>query len=802
MKKTAQVIILILILLFVGIRIYIHHPLPKYTGEMSIGTIQSPVDVYTDEYGVPHIFAENESDLFFTAGYIAARDRLFQMSMVAYAVRGELSSALGDDYIDSDIYLRTWRINAVSKKIEQNLDPNTYLTLSTFCDGINARIKELGKNLPIEFKIMGIKPLLWEPSDVIGYARMMAHELQSSWKTEVVYGAIVENFGLEKFKDIYPNYSEDQPTIAHLKTNTSLTPIYTSVMKNEQKVRDLLGFSSPFYGSNNWVVSGSKTQSGKPLLANDPHLEFLQPPRWYEMHLKGGEINVSGICIAGIPVPIIGQNENCAWGFTNVMIDDVDFFVEKTDPKYPNKYLSGDQWLDMELIEESIPLKGGGDTTIIIRTTKHGPIISDIHPMLKESSSTVSMAWTGHWETNEMTAFFGLNKMKNWNDFTETVKSFGVPGQNMVYADVDGNIGWRPAVYIPIRKNGSSLLPRPGHDPSFDWKGKVPFDEMPFILNPKKGFISTANNKTIGDEFPYYISGLWADPSRASRIEEMLEYKNELSMEDMKEIQLDMTSNFAIETVHYFLETETGDESGNLKKAYNFLKNWDGHEGIDSPAALVFNSAFIQLVKNVYGDELDLLGDGYLESFIGLKYIHSRNLRDLLSEGTSTWFDDINTTDYIETRDDILRKSIIMAVREIESLVGHNVSNWKWGRVHTLTHPHVLGKIKILDWLFGFNVGPYEQGGSDKTPRAAGYSTSKPYIETAGASMRRIVDFNNLNETQFIIPTGQSGLYNSPHYDDQADLFQKGLYRTTWFDEDHIRSAKNFRHLKLIPDHK
>ncbi|MBL7014337.1 MAG: penicillin acylase family protein [Candidatus Marinimicrobia bacterium] len=800
MKKAIQALLLIFLLTFIGVRIYIHHPLPQYTGKKSVPSITKPVDVFTDEFGVPHIFAENESDLFFTAGYIAARDRLFQMSMVAFAVRGELSSALGDDFIDSDIYLRTWRINAVSKRVEKSLDSETYNILSTFCDGINTRINELGKNLPIEFKVMGIKPLYWKPSDVIGYARLMAHELQSSWKTEVVYGAIVENYGLEKFKDIYPNYSDDQPIIANLLKRKDLTPLYTSVMKNENKVRNLLGFSSPYYGSNNWVISGNKTESGEPLLANDPHLEFLQPPRWYEMHLKGGRFNVSGICIAGIPVPIIGQNENCAWGFTNVMIDDVDFFVEKTDPNNPNKYLSGDQWLDMELIQETIPLKDGSDTTIVIRITKHGPVISDIHPLLKSGNTTVSMAWTGHWETNEMNTFLGLNKMKNWDDFTETVKSYGVPGQNMIYADKEGNIGWRPAVFIPIRQEGSSLLPRPGHDPNYDWKGKVPFEEMPFLYNPKKGFISTANNKTIGDEFPYYISGLWADPSRASRIEERLSSMENMTVDDMKSVQLDMTSNFAKETVHYFIETETGNETGSLKAAYAFLKKWDGHEGPESSAALIFNSAFIHLVKNVYGDELDLLGEGYLESFIGLKYIHSRNLRDLLSKGTSSWFDDVRTQDYIETKDDILRRSMEMAVIEIESLVGHNISNWKWGRVHTLTHPHVLGKIKILDWIFGFNVGPFEQGGSDKSPRAAGYSTSIPYIETAGASMRRIVDFSNLNQTQFILPTGQSGLYNSPHYDDQADMFQKGEYRTTWFDENYIRNADHFKHLKLVPE--
>ncbi|MBT3731725.1 MAG: penicillin acylase family protein [Candidatus Marinimicrobia bacterium] len=799
MKKTFQALFIISILTYIGIRIYLHHPLPKYTGNIKMEQLSKQVDVFTDKFGVPHIFAENENDLFFTAGYIAARDRLFQMTMVAHAVRGELASALGDEYIDSDIYLRTWRINAVSKKVEQKLDKETLNILSTFCDGINQRINELGKNLPIEFKIIGLKPLLWRPSDVIGYARLMAHELQSSWKTEIVFGAIAENFGMEKFLEIYPDDNDFTPTIASQLQNKSLSPFYTTILNNENKVRDLLGFSTPFYGSNNWVVHGSKTESGKPLLANDPHLGFMQPPRWYEMHLKGGDFNVSGICIAGIPVPIIGQNENCAWGFTNVMIDDVDFFVETTDENRPNQYLSGNQWLDMEIIEEIIPLKNGRDTTIVIRKTHHGPIVSDIHPLLKNGNTTVSMAWTGHWETNEMGTFLGLNKMKNWNDFTETVKSFGVPGQNMVYADVEGNIGWRPAVYIPIRKKGSSLLPRPGQDKSYDWKGKVPFEEMPYLYNPEKGFISTANNKTIGDEFPYYISGLWADPSRASRIEEMLKESDQLNVTDMKKIQLDLNSNFAKEITPYFLDAKTGKETGNLKKAYDYLENWDGVELAESAPALIFNAANIHLIKNLYGDELDLLGEGYLEAYIGLKYIHSRKLRSVLSSGNSSWFDDVETKDYIETKDDILRKSMKDAVLEIEASLGQNVSNWKWGRAHTLTHEHVLGKIKILDWLFGFNVGPFPQGGSDKTPRAGGYSTSDPYKETAGASMRRIVDFDDLNQTQFILPTGQSGLYNSPHYDDQAEMFQAGEYRTTWFDEDYIRKADHFRKLTLLP---
>lgn len=790
---TSGILFITVILVF-----WIHHPLPSYQGELTLSGLKSPVDVFTDEYGVPHVFAENEDDLFFTAGYLSGRERLFQLSTVALAVRGELSSALGDQYLGSDIYLRTWRIHNIAKQMVKSMEPKNKRIFESFCDGINYRIDEIKNDAPIEFKILGIDPPYWDPSIVAGYARMMAHEMQGSWEPEIVYGAVASYFGEDKLADLIPGYDKDKPTIAETSLK-HLKPVFDEIITQEFTIRDLFGNHNANIGSNNWVVSGKLTTSGKPLLANDPHLAYSQPPRWFEIHLKGGRFNVSGVCIAGIPIPVIGQNEHVAWGFTNSMVDDLDFFIETINPENPNEYRSGEKWLPVELVEETIPLKNGKDTTITIRITHHGPIISDIHELLKKKNVAMSMAWTGHWNTPEMDAWVSINNMKNWGDFSNGVKKFGVPGQNIVYADVKGNIGWRPAVYVPIRKQGSSMIPRPGEDPSFDWKGKIPFEKMPFLYNPEKGYISTANNKTIGDDFPYYISKLWADPSRIEQINRRLDSMDNMTVKKMKSIQLDQTSLFAQEVLPFIWLTETGEETGNLKRAYEFLKVWDGVENVDSEGALIFHATMRNLVLNLYGDELALLGKNYLEAYTGLKYLVHRRIREIFKTGESSWIDDITTPNHVETLNEIISKSVAEGIIELEESFGVNISNWKWGDAHSLTHPHMLSKVKLLDWLFGLSVGPFRSGGSDKSPNAGGYSFNKPYHQNAGASMRRIVDFGNMNETQFILPTGQSGIPSSPHYRDQAEMYHSGEYRTTWFDEDYIRTSKHFRHLILTP---
>ena len=777
---------------------WLRHPLPIHEGKIKIKSLKDSVNVYTYIYGVPHVFAGNEKDLFFAAGYIAARDRLFQLAMVSLAVRGGLASVLGPKYLKTDIYFRTWKIHDTAKLLIDNMDTKNKMIFENFCMGINHRIDEVMDDLPIEFKIMGFKPEYWDPSIVAGYTRMMAHEMSGSWKAEIVFGAVEEYFGREKLLELLPDELVDFPTIVG-ENKQNLLGLYNNVLNNEYVLRNLFGDFSADIGSNNWVVSPSRSETGHAFLANDPHLAFTQPPRWYEIHLSGGRFDVSGVCIAGIPLPVIGQNKRTAWGFTNSMVDDLDFFIEKINLKDSSKYMHGNEWLSIRTRDEVFSIKGQKDTVVTLRSTHHGPIISDVHNLLSKGDRVLSMSWTGHWVTNEMDAWVELTTMKNWEDFTNGVKKFGVPGQNIVYADVDGNIGWRPAVYIPIRKMGYSMVPRPGWDPTYDWEGRVPFEEMPFLLNPKKGFISTANNKTIDDSFPYYISGLWADPSRASRINDLLSTDKKMTLKDMKEIQLDLTSNFSKEILPHILDRGHTVTGAGAKRAIKFLRNWDHEESIDSEATLIFHSIVNEIINNIYKDELLLLGENYYMAYIGLKYITKRNLRSIIENGYSSWVDNINTKEHVETFIDIIDMSIHSGINKVIQKFGPNWSNWKWGSAHSLTHKHILGENKLLNYLFSLNIGPFLSGGSDVTPNAGGYSLNKGFKQTSGASMRRIVDFSNLDETQMIIPTGQSGLNNSPNYNDQAALYHSGAYRTTRFHKHNIVNDKTFMRLTLHP---
>lgn len=803
MKLVTKIGIAILSALLIALMffyLYFYYPLPLYEGEVEIEGLINPVEIYFDDYKVPHIYAGNEHDLFYAAGYITARERLFQMTITAAATEGRLSELFGEDAIERDIYLRTWGIPRMGKKAANKMHPDALEITQNFCKGINAYIGAIGNDLPVEFKMLGIKPLRWKPETVAGYERLMGHNLTFSWKLEIVMGQIAYMYGEEKLRELWPEYPEDHPIIVP-EAGKLFGLLWDAMSEQDRKLRDMIQTRGHQLGSNSWVISGSRTASGKPILANDPHLPFKQPATWYEMHLVGGRFNTSGACLAGIPVPILGQNEACAWGFTNLMVDDVDFYVERINPDNNNQYWHDGEWWNMAVREEVIKIKGGSEKIITIRETIHGPIISDIHPLLKEGEMVVSMRWGGHEVADEIYAIMQLNLMKNWDDFTEAAKNFSIPGQNVVYADTAGNIGWRPFVKIPIRKGGKNLIPVSGESSEWDWSGFVPFDEEPYLLNPERGIIITANNKVIDDSYPYYISNFWEDPSRAKRIWEMLGDRENITVPDIKEVQTDVVSPFAREIAPYFVNAfdEQQIDNNNLKYSIELLESWGGNHLPNSAEAVVFNAAFLRLLRNIYADEMDLIGEKCYKNWLSLPSMSFKNIRFILRKKYSSWFDNVKTTDITEEMNEILRLSLVEAVKDIENMLGKNPANWSWGKLHKLTHNHFIGKKSaLIDFFFGFNVGSFEQGGASTTVNNGEYLLYDPFDQVNGPSFRRIVDFSNLDETQFIIPTGQSGLPRSPHYDDQAPLYHSGKYRTTHFNESTIRST-GYKKLVLVP---
>ena len=765
-----------------------------YEGKIIDLDVDDTVEVYFDDYGVPSVFASNDSDMFKVAGYIGARDRLFQMSFMKYAYKGHLSLVLNDSLIVEDTFLRTLGFEKIAKKTLAKVPPSTLQHLQDTCFGINAYVQNLSpEDYPLEFKLIGVEKLpIFEPLDIVALSTMMAWELQGGWDSELFFGAINEQLGSEYLNEILPSYNDSFITIA---SNDVLLKSYKDFASNTKKIREILKTDRDGYGSNAWVVSGAKTDTGFPLLANDPHLSYGQPPWWYEIRLKSDNYNFGGYGLYGFPLPVIGHNDHIGWGFTNVMTDDMDFYIETLNED-KTKYMFDGEWKDLKIEQEVVSLKSGDKRTITIRSTHRGPIVSDIHPDAKGQSKAISFKWTEFDAFDETTALFMLAKATNWDEFSEASKLFGAPGQNWTYADKNGNIGWRPNSKIPIRLGAEKLIPFDGSTSKHDWTGYVPFDEMPYVYNPEKGYISNGNNKTIDDDYPYYISRYWADPSRGEQIDRRLKVNSKLGVEDMKSILNEITSPFAQEYSTLFNKNYTQGFTDKGDIMYNILNGWDGVESIDSDATVVFHAIYIQLIQNLFQDELQSFGDDSFETFYSLKYIRSLAIRSIFDGEATLWVDNVLTSKK-ETLNDIVNQSFDNAHDFLTKNYG-NPKELTWGDVHQVTYRHRLNGDPLVKRFINFSTGPFPMAGSGMTPRAASYSVSDPFDVRAGSSMRRVIDFSNFNNGFSILPTGQSGVFKSPHYRDQTSLYNKGKFKSFKFSESVIKEDSTMRRLIFV----
>ena len=777
----------LILVIFVSVYAYLRFTLPDYNGEIIVPGIIKPVDIIRDAYGMPHIYAQTDADAHFAVGYCMAQDRLFQMDLMRRAARGKLAEILGKDLVPVDRFFRTITAGKSFEEIAAAYKHETISAAKGYAAGVNYFIKHHKGPLPIEFTILGYAPQPWQPSDAVAIQYVMAQDLNTAFAVEMLHAAVIEKVGETMAQEIFPDYAEGYPTIVPPQGSTALEFLKTLNLARE--IRGTEGGGA----SNSWVVSGKKSATGKPILANDPHLGHRVPGIWYEAHIVSPSMNVSGALLPGIPFVIIGANEHVAWGFTNVMADDADFYIEKINPANPDQYEFMGRWEDMTIKAAVINVKDADVVKFKVRLTRHGPIIDEINKYKEPKNTALSMRWTAY-EVLHATPFYYLNTARSVDDIEKAAEHFKCPGQNWVYADDKGNIGFWAAVGIPMRDGFSGAVPVPGWDGKHEWKGYVPTEQQPHLKNPARGWIATANNKHVGDDYPYPISHYYTMPDRFVRIEEMITAKQKFDTQDFAKMQADFYVVLAKEWVPMMLASLSGKQfSENEKKAIAALKNWNFVAGTEDIAPTVFHATINAMAKNTFKKRL---GEDLYWQYLKNKDVVFNAMRNLIAAGQSRWFEDADTAE-VEGINDIIGKSFSEAIIYLEEKMGSNVDDWKWGDLHTLTLYHPFGKSSPLMGYF-MNIGPNPMGGSIATVNPQPYKLAEPWEGYHGASLRYIIDFANRKNSRRVIPAGISGNFMSPHYRDQAELWRTGKYRPFVLDRKSVEADARYT-LKMLP---
>ncbi|MCG8697399.1 MAG: penicillin acylase family protein, partial [Bacteroidales bacterium] len=539
-QKIGLVFIILTALILISVYIYrtsiLRGALPDYEVDMPVKALKETVKVYRDDAGVPHIYANNEHDLYVTTGYIMAQERLWQMDLLRRVTLGRLSEIFGDNMLKTDVLLRALDFGRKSTELIETMQEDELKCIQAFAEGVNAYIDDNIDNLPLEFSLLSYEPERWEVQHTLNLISYMAWDLKAGW-----FLPLIDRFKSEldsaHLADILPNLSAHKTTVYEGLDNAALPNMLSDLYPLEEMGLDVL------YGSNNWVVSGEKSETGMPLLANDMHLMHALPGIWVQMHqVVEGKLNVTGLAMPGAPVIVVGHNDSIAWGMTNTYVDNIDFYEEKINPDDSNTYLLDSNWVPFTYRNEEIKNSDGEIHHRTIKFTHRGAVISDFK---NTNNRVVSIKWIGSVESNEYRSIYRVNRANNWEDFKQSFKSFASISQNIAYADKEGNIGLYTCAGVPVRKRDLNLTILPGWTSEYDWQGIIPFEELPHAYNPASGMLSSANNKTVDDSYPYYICSWYSLPYRIDRIREMLASEQLHSVESFKAMQNDYTSKMA-----------------------------------------------------------------------------------------------------------------------------------------------------------------------------------------------------------------------------------------------------------------
>lgn len=801
-----------IILLVVWFRHTAVASLAQMDGVIAVSGLQAPVQVVRDVHGVPHLKAQSLHDLFFAQGYATAQDRLWQMDLTRRAVAGEMAEVFPGGpppahrpsrvdgpapptmtWVDYDKQQRILRLRSVADRVAAQLSPRDRAFFEAYAAGVNAYIARHKDNLPIEFHVLNYAPRPWTVSDSVLVGIGMSQLLNPQYETEYRREKIGEILSPELMADLYPtgswrdhapaddaaqaaNKTAQEQNSRDLKRQTAGFSCASAACKKSQTTLALRAVASlsllppadPICkaclpGSNDWVVSGAHTVSGKPLLSNDMHLPHRVPGVWYEAHLESGNFNVEGLTLPGVPFVIVGHNQRIAWGFTNLNPDVQDLFVENLNPQ--GEYQTPTGWQKPELAHEVIHVKGRPDVHFDVVITRHGPIVSSLFP---GETRQIALQWVIY-DTHQIgIPLFDLDSAQNWDEFRKALSSFATPSQNVVYGDVDGNIGYQPMGFVPTRASGDGTVPVSGADGKHDWTGYLPFEKLPDVFNPPGGVIATANSKITPKGYPYLLATQWFPPYRTQRIYHVLEENKKFSPADMLALQTDITSDydrFFADRFVYAID-HSSKATDRTRQAADIMRVFDGRMVMDSAAPTIEVKARVALWKLLLQPKLGENWDRYEWSLqsVALENIVQNQPDRWLPPGYSNFNDLLNAA--------------------VEKVVAHGPSDlksWKYGDEYpvVINHP-IFGGIPIL--------GP--MAGPGRHPQAGGGFTVKQVGRTFGPSERMTVDFSNLDGSTFNVVQGESGQIFSPYYMDHWPAWYNGTTFTLAYSDSAVNQTR------------
>jgi penicillin amidase len=691
--------------------------LPKIDGQVFLKGLKEEVEIIRDEWGVAHIYANNINDLVFAQGFVHAQDRLFQMELNRKVARGRLSEIIGKKALDSDRIARTMGYERVAKEDWELFGNDEQQIIIDYCNGINAYINSPDFKMPVEFSLLKHQPDPWEPMDVASFSRLLISLLTWGWYDEIIRAKLIEAVGADAAAELDNTYPKDNPV-------TLPKGIEFNMLDISGKFEAMRGPYMPqISGSNAWTISGTKTKTGKPFLCNDPHLTLKNPNIWYMNHLHCPEMHVSGVTAPSLPMVQIGHNEKIGWGITLSFTDIEDVFVEKFTDENCTSYMHEGKLMETKIIEEKIFIKGEKMPHIEkVYETIHGTLISDVTGHSTMKLTLCSMAYRAGTSTK---GWFLLNKAKNWNDFADAVKHITAPGLNIVYADTDSNIGYYNSGKVPLRDKATASVPQAGWTGEHDWKGFVPFEDMPHVLNPEKGYVITANHKVEPDDFPYFLGDIYMNGYRANRLEKMLLRKDKLEPKDFTEMQMDFHCIPGKLFATHYKTIQTGNPE--LQRYIDMLLAWDGVLDPERIEGSLYKVGKLMVVRKLFESSIndkklidELLGRGFHAIFGPVNSYLGHNtpiLLKILDSEDSVWLKAAGG------KEKLLIDGFKNAIDWLKLNYGTKTNKWKWGDLHAIVFPHALSAQPPLDKVF--DIGPFPIGGDTDTPFSNLYHGSR-----------------------------------------------------------------------------